>query len=375
MKFKLQFVLLLTLATAPAVAQESEVKVLLGDTKAPAAAAAVKRLAAAGESSLVPILDAMKGAKPVAANWLRAAFEATASGIMKSGKSLPRSLVDYIKDTNKDPRARRLAYDWMLKTDKSLSDKLIPKMLFDPAPEFRRDAIDQLIAKAEEQLEGGAKDAAKKTFETALSATIHDDQIRKIIKPLKELGREVDLQKHFGFLTSWSIVGPFNNKDGVGFAEVYAPEKKLDLKAELDGQFGKVSWKKYTSDDEYGALNIGKLIENYKGSCMYATTEFQSDRNQTLQFRLATPNAWKLWVNGEYVFGREEYHRTPSSLKMDVYRVPVKLKAGANRILLKVCQNEQEQQWAQRYQFNVRVCDETGTAVKPAVAQKSASTN
>lgn len=372
MTFRLTLAMLV-LASGPAFAQDAEVKVLLSDAKAPAAAAAVKKLAAEGEKALVPILDGMKGAKPVAANWLRAAFEATASGLAKSGKPLPKSLVDYIKDTDKDPAARRLAYDWMLKTDKSLSSELIPKMLFDPAPEFRRDAIAQLILEGERQLEAGAKDAAKKTFETALSATIHDDQVRKIVKPLKELGIEVDLKKHFGFLTSWSIIGPFNNKDGVGFAEVYPPEKTLDLKAEVEGQFGNVTWKKFTSDDDYGALNIGKLIKNYKGSCMYATTEFQSDRDQTLQFRLATPNAWKLWVNDKFVFGREEYHRTPSSLKMDVYSVPVKLKAGANRILLKVCQNEQEQNWAQRYQFNVRVCDETGTAVKPAVARKSAS--
>ena len=60
---------------------------------------------------------------------------------------------------------------------------------------------------------------------------------------------------------------------------------------------------------------------------------------------------------------------------MDVYQVPAKLKAGSNRILLKICQNEQEQTWAQRYQFNLRVCDKTGTAVREGAAQKSASNN
>jgi hypothetical protein len=41
------------------------------------------------------------------------------------------------------------------------------------------------------------------------------------------------------------------------------------------------------------------------------------------------------------------------------------LKPGENVLLLKVCQNEQDQDWAQRYQFQLRVCDSTGSAVQP----------
>ncbi len=37
-----------------------------------------------------------------------------------------------------------------------------------------------------------------------------------------------------------------------------------------------------------------------------------------------------------------------------------------NVLLLKVCQNEQEQSWAQDYKFQLRVCDATGSAVLPA---------
>jgi cyclic pyranopterin phosphate synthase len=40
-----------------------------------------------------------------------------------------------------------------------------------------------------------------------------------------------------------------------------------------------------------------------------------------------------------------------------------KLKAGVNRILIKVCQNEQKEAWAQRYIFQARVCDSTGKAI------------
>lgn len=360
---------------ASAQAQDSAISVLKTAGKQSAARnqAAMKEIVAAGSKGLLPVLASFKGADPVGANWLRAAFESSASRIQNSGGRLPGELASFVEDKNRkyDGRARRLAFDWMVKEDAGMREKMIPAMLFDPFPDFRRDAIGLLIDEGSKQLKAGKKDAAKSTFEKALSAAIHDDQVKLIMKPLKELGREVDLQRHFGFLPEWSLVGPFGNKEGVGFAEVYAPEKKLDLKSELDGEIGKVKWAKFSTKDDYGTINIAKLVKNYKGSCMYATTEFHADKDREVEFRMATPNAWKLWVNGKHVFGREEYHRTPSNLVMDVYRVPVKLKAGANRILLKVCQNEQEQDWAQRYQFNVRICDESGVAVRPVTKTAS----
>ncbi|HEX6987399.1 MAG TPA: hypothetical protein VF170_18620, partial [Planctomycetaceae bacterium] len=73
-------------------------------------------------------------------------------------------------------------------------------------------------------------------------------------------------------------------------------------------------------------------------------------------------NAWKLWVNGEFLFGREEYHR---GMELDQYRVPATLKPGRNVILLKILQNEQDDDWAQSYKFRLRVCDPTGVAVLP----------
>jgi hypothetical protein len=95
---------------------------------------------------------------------------------------------------------------------------------------------------------------------------------------------------------------------------------------------------------------------------MYATTTWDSADDQQVEVRLGTPNAWKLWVNGKQVFEREEYHRSSA---VDQYKVPVTLKAGVNVLLFKICQNEQTQEWAQRYQFQLRICDSTGSAVLP----------
>ena len=41
----------------------------------------------------------------------------------------------------------------------------------------------------------------------------------------------------------------------------------------------------------------------------------------------------------------------------------MKLKEGKNTILVKACQNEQEQDWTVQWEFQMRVCDSTGTAI------------
>jgi hypothetical protein len=43
------------------------------------------------------------------------------------------------------------------------------------------------------------------------------------------------------------------------------------------------------------------------------------------------------------------------------------LKVGRNEILVKVCQNEQKEDWAQLWSFQLRVCDNLGGAIPLSV--------
>lgn len=322
-----------------------------------AAIAALKELQTSDASALPTIVEAFDGTGPLSSNWLRSAFESIADRAIKSGKTLPsEQLEKLVKDTNQNARARRLAYEWLLRVDKTIEDRLIPGMLEDPSSEFRRDAVSRLLAQAK----GESGDDAKPTYQKALRGAVHDDQVKQIVAALKKLGEEVDLQAHFGFVPNWQIAGPFDNKDKKGFPVEYPPEKSVDTQATYKGQLGDVKWQTVATDDSYGIVDIAKAIENYKGSAMYAFTTVNSPELQQVQFRLGTPNAWKLWVNGKLIFAREEYHR---GTRMDQYRVSVPLKQGENSILLKICQNEQEDDWAQKYQFQLRICNDAGSAV------------
>lgn len=333
------------------------------------AADAARKLAALPPDALPELLAASKGANPLAANLLRSAAETIVDRAATEKKPLPaKELEAFVTDTAGEPRARRFAYELLLKSDPAAEQRLISRFLTDPSPELRRDAVAHQIAEADRLKADGKAEEAKAAYQEALTGAIDDDQVRTIVEALNGFGVEIDLQRHFGFITKWHVIGPFDNRGMKGFDATYPPEEKVDLSATYQGQLGEVSWKEIATEDPYGVVDIGKQIENYKGSAMYLAAEFDSSEARRVEVRIGTPNAWKLWVNGDFLFGREEYHRGE---ELDQYRVPAALKPGRNLILFKILQNEQDDDWAQSYKFRLRISDPAGQAVLPALARTS----
>ncbi len=328
-----------------------------------AAMTAVQELSQADASTIPQILQAFDGATPLASNWLLGALEVVADRALAQKTLDAKTLEAFVVDTANHARARRIAYEWLLKVDPTAEQRLIPGMLTDPGAEFRRDAVALRLEKAAKLSADGKTEDARAVFEEALQGAVDDDQVKAIVKPLKEQGVKVDLQRHFGFLPDWKLIGPFDNTDKQGFNVAYPPERELNFTAKYAGKEGEIAWQEFSTDDDYGKVNLAKALSPFKGAITYAATVFDSDRPRNVELRLGTPNAWKLWVNGELVFAREEYHR---GSKLDQYRVPVSLKAGQNTILLKVCQNEQTEDWAQAWEYQIRVCDSAGAAIAPA---------
>ncbi|QDU81000.1 hypothetical protein Pla110_27370 [Polystyrenella longa] len=326
--------------------------------QATAALQNLQQNASAGD--LLPLLNAFQEANPLAANYLRNAVETAASRLKKEGQTLPQEeLHAFVVDINHNPTARKIAFDLLTGINESYREELITGMLNDPSPELRREAVALAISEAKDLHEAKSEEA-KPAFEKALSGAVDSDQVQEIITPLEELGVTVNLQEHFGFLCRWHLIGPFDNSGLIGFDVAYPPEKQVDLEASYEGKEGAVSWQELATEEDYGILDISEDLGPYKGAVMYATTEFVSPEKQTVEFRMGTPNAWKLWINGKLMFSHEEYQR---GMKLDQYRIPVELQAGKNQILLKLLQNEQEEDWAQRYQFQFRVSDLVGSAV------------
>ncbi|MFO0946898.1 MAG: hypothetical protein U1D30_13295 [Planctomycetota bacterium] len=352
-----------------------------------AAAQAWRELAAVDGDKLPELLAGLDKSSPLAANWIHGAIDAVAERSLREGKPLPaRDLESFLLDTSHDPKARRLAFEWLSRVDDSAPDRLIPGMLNDPSVELRRDAVQRLVDQAE-KVASEPDDKAKSVdrqkqvvalYQQAMTAARDEDQIKQIAKRLTDLGQKVDLPKHYGFLMEWKLIGPFDNTQGKGFAAVFPPEEKLDLIAEYEGKGQKVRWQDHATSDDYGKVNLNKALGPFKGATAYAVAKFTSDQEQPVEIRLGSINAWKVWLNGKLLFGHEEYH---SGTKLDQNRLKGMLRKGENTILLKVCQNEQTESWAQDWEFQLRVCDSVGTAIlsttrparKPDAEQQAAS--
>lgn len=325
-----------------------------------------RSLAKSPAAKLPDILAGIDGANPLAANYLRALVDAIAERELAGGGKLPADALEtFALETSHDPRARRLAYEWLAKVDPSAPDRIIPQMLDDPSLELRRDAVVREIAAARAKLDDNAlgdkaNAAAIEGFRTALAAARDLDQVKACVEALKKLEQSVDLQRHFGFIARWKIVGPFDNTNQSAFDKAYPPEAKFDPAAKYAGKNGEVAWVDYETSDDYGMVDLTKALDKHKGAVAYAAAEFVADAARPVDLRLGCINANKVWLNGKLIGGRDVYH---TGMDVDQYIYRGELKAGKNLILVKVLQNEQTDSWAQNWQFQLRVCDAIGTAV------------
>lgn len=342
------------------------------------ATAAWPVVAGAGSAALPKILAAMDGANPLAVNWLRAAVDA----VRDDGAPLPAAALEsFLADTAHDPRPRRLAYDLLRGADPERAAALLDGMLDDPSVELRRDAVAALVARSEALSTAGDVAGATAAQRRAFTAARDPAQVQAIAKMLEKGGEKVDLPRHFGFLMEWQVVGPFDNPAGKGYETVYPPEQEADPATVLEGKFGTVQWRPVSTTDPLGLVDINGVYppppppatatpaapdapkEGLKEVVAYARAEFDAPRAEDVEIRLGTKNAWKVWVNGTLVFGRDEYHR---GMEIDQYRLPVRLRQGRNTILVKLCQDDQRKPWTTEWEFQLRVCDRVGTAVLAA---------
>jgi len=335
------------------------------------ATVAWRQLAGGDATTLLPILGAMDGANDLALNWLRAAVDSVAGRVLRTGGNLPMpDLGIFLRETRHNPRARRLAFELLKRNDAATADKLLSGMLNDPSLEIRYDAVQKVIDQAGQSLASSNQPAALLLFQQALNSARDVQQIDSITQKLEELGSPVDSLKLFGFLTTWKVIGPFDNPGRKGFDAVYPPEQKVDFAAEYDGKAKKVKWRDYVVTHNYGKVDMNQAFGKLKEVTAYAWTDFVSDRAQAVELRLGGKNSWKVWLNGQLLFGRDEYH---FDSEIDQYPMPAQLQPGHNSILVKVCQDEETEDWTNEWDFQLRITDALGTPIVSGITTPNPS--
>src|SRR5205823_3749099 len=140
----------------------------------------------------------------------------------------------------------------------------------------------------------------------------------------------------------WDILGPFDAKEMQGFRIAYPPEKDAKLK-EADGKNrAKVVWKPLhvrepspATPGHVALVNLREALGEQHDAVAYARTVINIEKAGDYEMRGAGDDNLSVWVNGEKVFAYEEYR---NGVRFDRHKFNVKLTAGANTILAKICQ-------------------------------------
>ncbi|MBI1913145.1 MAG: hypothetical protein HYS12_00045 [Planctomycetes bacterium] len=325
------------------------------------AARAWQELVRLGPEALLPTLAAMDGADAIARNWLRAATDAIAEKAFVARQLSATDLEAFVLKRTHSGAARRIAYEWLVRLDPKAPARLLPRLLDDPGAELRRDAVAVVLDEAKTLAVKGDKEKAVAAYRRAFDAARDDDQVEAAAKGLQERGVKADLTAHYGAVRRWLLATPFDNTGEKGYQTVYSPEKGVDPSAVCKGKDGaEVRWVVHTTAEVRGLVDLNAVLGKRKNTVAYAWTVIDSPREQRVQVRSGCNTAVKIFLNGRPVFGREEYHH---GLSMDQHVGAGTLKPGRNEILVKVCQNNQLEPWAQDWKFMLRLCDDLGGAI------------
>jgi hypothetical protein len=334
----------------------------------PAARAAWDRLVARGPAVLPALLEAMDTPDTAVANWLRTAFDRIVDDeTAKGGKAIPAdALLRFAKDDKRQGRARRLALDVVEDLRPRTRTEVLRGRTNDP--EFRFDAIEQALA-ALDRDKALPKEKRTAALRELFTASRDLTQSRAVAAKLKDLGAPVSVADHFGFLRDWYVIGPFDAAGMKGFKKAYPPEEKIDLEATYDGQGKKkVAWKRYRSPETTAGLhvalvNLREPLGDAEDAVAYAYTAIEAGEAREVEFRGAADDNLSVWVNGARVFGFEEYR---NGVRLDRHRFRVRLKAGVNTVLVKVCQAplEPPAHTEPNWEFLLRVCDAGGKGLQ-----------
>lgn len=142
-----------------------------------------------------------------------------------------------------------------------------------------------------------------------------------------------------GLLTSFWVVGPFDNEGRTGHATVYAPEKSLvgaiDTSARYDGKERKVSWRLMPSAFKQGAqgmVSLDAMLRPDTNVTAYLTTMVWVPKAARAAVRVGSAGAIKVWIDGVLALEHDVYR----PVRIDQDAAPVELRAGWNRVTVKL---------------------------------------
>jgi len=147
-----------------------------------------------------------------------------------------------------------------------------------------------------------------------------------------------------GAIRDWLVIGPFDNTDCLGLVKSFPPERELDVTKTYDGKGGRVRWYRYEPKSREGFCRVGfdGLFEPSEEAVAYAVTHIKSPRATRARLAFGSTGRAVVWLNGKELIRDVK----TDGLRPDEYIAQAPLKAGWNRLLVKVCHN-----WGKEWAF------------------------
>lgn len=150
---------------------------------------------------------------------------------------------------------------------------------------------------------------------------------------------------------TWLLIGPFENRNG--FLKKFPPEKKIELNKVCQFEDRNYAWQSANDGQADGFINLKHHFQRPNWSVAYGLIDLKSPGERSVQLRVGSNEALKVWLNDEEVW---KFNAVRQAI-LDDNVIPVRLKTGRNRILVKVCNRVGE--WG----FYLRVTDQTGNGI------------
>ncbi len=136
-----------------------------------------------------------------------------------------------------------------------------------------------------------------------------------------------------GAVTGWLVIGPFDDEGKSALDRADPPERELDLAALVPGKGREVGWRPLPAEAVVdGEVALGAVLRPAEQVAAYALAVVDSPRDQPARLWFGASGRSKVWVNG--VLALED--RLDHPARLDQHGALVSLKAGPNRLLVKV---------------------------------------
>ena len=143
-----------------------------------------------------------------------------------------------------------------------------------------------------------------------------------------------DIARRLGFVTSWKVAGPFPWNRADAFKVIHVNEPTVNPAANYKLNGNDTAWKKFESKDDSGIVDMTSALSAQANATGYACTTVTVAADTDAVARMGSDDGIKLWVNGAPVHENNADRGT----KIDEDKAPIKLKSGANTLLVEVTQ-------------------------------------